>query len=97
MLCTNNIKVKNSSKYIHRLQKKISTIFKRFSVTSILCHLPSLFFNQKETDQSASHSHSISFSHQDQIFDNPSTLCLAPWANNQIWLRGGLMHPTGSL
>ena len=24
--------------------------------------------------------------HQDQIFDNPSALCLALWAKNQIWL-----------
>ena len=26
--------------------------------------------------------------HQDQIFDNPSTLCLAMWAKNQIRLGG---------
>ena len=30
--------------------------------------------------------------HQDQIFDNPSVLCLALWAKNwiQFWLLGGL-------
>ena len=28
-------------------------------------------------------------SHQDQIFDNPSALCLAPWAKHRIQLGGG--------
>ena len=27
--------------------------------------------------------------HQDPIFDNPSALCLAVWAKNQIPLGGG--------
>ena len=40
--------------------------------------------------------------HQDQIFDNPSALCLVLWSKNRIQLGvggggGGLMHPLGSL
>ena len=35
--------------------------------------------------------------HQDQIFHNPSAVCLALWDKNRIWLGGGLMHPIGSL
>ena len=32
--------------------------------------------------------------HQDQIFDNPSTLCLALWTQNWIWLGGrGRIYP----
>ena len=27
--------------------------------------------------------------HQDQVFDNPSALCLALWARHQIWHGGG--------
>ena len=43
---------------------------------------------------------------QDQIFDNPSALCLALWAKNRIRFRVGgmggggggvVMHPIGSL
>ena len=41
--------------------------------------------------------------HQDPIFDNPSALCLAVWAKNQIplggggwgWVEGSLIYPIG--
>ena len=32
-------------------------------------------------------------SHQDQIFDNPSALCLALWPKHRIRLRGGTDAP----
>ena len=31
--------------------------------------------------------------HQDQIFDNPSALCLAMWAKNRIRLKEGTDAP----
>ena len=36
--------------------------------------------------------------HQDQIFDNPSALCLALWGRNQHGVKGGgAVYPIGSV
>ena len=54
-------------------------------------------FNDSDINQYSEALSCNVMTHQDQIFDNPSALCLALWTKNHFGSKGGLMYPIGCL